>query len=119
MDTTDNVKSAEKRQSERNKVNDVLLDVMDDNTGQTIGRLVDISMEGIMLISSSPIPVGSIYQVTIHLPTKVDGSVQISFGVETLWSNKSNDGNKHWTGCHILDISEQEADKVRKFIECL
>ncbi|MET0089045.1 MAG: hypothetical protein ABW068_03325 [Candidatus Thiodiazotropha sp.] len=50
----------EKRQSPR-KVADQILDVSDQITGNQIGRVVNISAEGFMLLSEEPVVTGSVY----------------------------------------------------------
>ncbi|MCU7815522.1 MAG: hypothetical protein KZQ81_09995 [Candidatus Thiodiazotropha sp. (ex Rostrolucina anterorostrata)] len=51
----------ELRQSPRKTANDVLV-VADQITGSHIGRVVNISAEGLMLLSEEPVITGSVYR---------------------------------------------------------
>ena len=106
------------RGQQRIEVSEVIK-VVDRQTGKTVGQLVNISEDGLMLLSSEPIPENSIFQLSLEFAensaSAADGPVMI--GVESLWSNSSSDQSQHWVGFYIIDISEQDLERIRKLIK--
>ena len=97
----------EMRKSERIAITEVVR-VIDKPSGQEIGQLVNISEEGIMIMGSQPIAENSIMQLSLLF----DGEPEMSIGVESLWSQSSGEAS-HWTGFYIIDISEQDQQRIR------
>ena len=65
----------EKRKTLRKIANEIL-EVTDQITGTHLGRVVNISAEGLMLLSSSPIDTGSVYQLDLRLPRLIKNHSQ-------------------------------------------
>jgi hypothetical protein len=93
--------------------------VKDRQTGQDIGQLVNISEDGLMLLSPEAVPENTILQLSLEFEAgstrAVDGPVMI--GVESLWSNSSSDQSQHWVGCYIIDISDKDIERIRKLTD--
>lgn len=102
----------EMRKSERIDVTDVVR-VIDKPTGQEIGQLVNISEEGIMIMGSQPIAENSIMQLSLVFDSESSPHADISIGVESLWSQSSSEDANYWTGFYIIDISEQDQQRIR------
>ena len=104
-----NDKSAEEmRKSERIDVTEVVR-VIDKPSGEEIGQLVNISEEGIMIMGSQPIAENSIMQLSL-----VYGDApEMSIGVESLWSQSGSEDTNYWTGFYIIDISEEDQQRIR------
>lgn len=60
--------SADQRQTPRNQLNQYLR-VLDADTRSPLGRLVDISQKGMMLIGSTPLALQEEYRMAIALPS--------------------------------------------------
>jgi len=105
----------ENRERKRVEVSEVIR-VRDRQTGQNIGQLVNISEDGLMLLGPEPVPENTILQLSLEFEagstSAVDGPLMI--GVESLWSNSSSDQSQHWIGCYIIDISDQDLERIRK-----
>jgi len=105
----------DKRNRKRVEVSEVIR-VRDRQTGQDIGQLVNISEDGLMLLSPGPVPENTILLLSLEFEagstSAVDGPLMI--GVESLWSNSSSDQSQHWVGCYIIDISDEDLDRIRK-----
>ncbi|MCU7877424.1 MAG: PilZ domain-containing protein [Candidatus Thiodiazotropha sp. (ex. Lucinoma kazani)] len=97
----------ELRQSPRKIANDVLV-VADQITGSHIGRVVNISAEGLMLLSEEPVITGSVYQLDLILTSQVNDSNKISFGAEAVWCTEASQPDSFWSGFHIIDIGSDE-----------
>ena len=82
-----------------------------------LGRLVNIHTEGLMLIGDNSMKVDHLYQLELHLPVAIDGREKIQIGVDCLWARRSEDGQKHWAGCKIIDVSDQTLSDINSLIE--
>lgn len=114
MTTKHSPVSAENRSSPRVSVSPSTL-VNDAHTGKTIGQLVNLSAEGLMVVSSECIPPGTVRQIVIQL--RLDDSTRnLNIGVESLWSADANESGAHWTGMQIIDISPDQQALLDKAI---
>ena len=105
----------EMRKTERFDVTAVVR-IIDIPTGRDIGQLVNISEEGIMMLGSQPIPENSIMQLALVFDCESGSTPDINIGVESLWSQSSAEESSHWTGFLIIDISEQDQERIRNMI---
>jgi hypothetical protein len=93
------------------------LAVVDVNTGHMIGDLANISSDGFMVLSREPVPMNSVFQLSLALPKVIQGVDTAYFGAESLWSNPTDDGGHYWIGFHIIDISKQDDEVLKWFLE--
>ncbi len=105
----------EQRKSPR-KIADQVLEVSDQITGTQIGRVVNISAEGLMLLSQEPIVTGSVYQLEMTLPGPDGSSQYISFGAEAVWTTEATQPESFWTGFRIIDISGEDVLSIDNLI---
>jgi len=64
------------------------LRIFDSNSGINVGHLVDITTQGIMMISEEPIPVGKEFSLKMQLPGTITGREEIEFSAQSLWCKK-------------------------------
>ncbi len=115
MSNAENLCMQDKRKLARCTVDDIL-EVFDIHSERQIGRVVDISVEGLMLISQTPIEVNRIFQLLIPLPMSLEGCNEIRLGVESLWARESGDGTQYWSGFHVICISDQDRDCIEQML---
>lgn len=104
----------ERRKSPRTKINK-LLDVVDLDRDIVLGRLVDLSPEGFMLLSERSLEVNRIFQLGLQLPPGSAGRLA-ALGAESLWQETSNDSRQYWVGFQIIDISQDSLDKIHQLL---
>jgi c-di-GMP-binding flagellar brake protein YcgR len=80
------------------------------------GRLVNISEEGLMILTSEPVSENSIFQLSLALCNKEDDGDPIEIGVECLWCKQGNNEGQFWAGFYIIDISEQDQERIRRLV---
>ena len=102
----------EMRSHNRAEVSEVIR-VLDRQTGMDLGRLVNISKEGFMLLGSQPIAEDNILQLSLEFESATDNTSPMLIGVESLWCHSSNDQTQYWAGFYIIDISEEDLERVR------
>jgi hypothetical protein len=93
------------------------LRVFNRDTGQLIGHLVDITGEGMMLVSEAPIEVGEQLDLRMMLPTAIFNETQLDFKAESLWC--SNDINPEFydAGFRLLDIGDKNKALISRLID--
>jgi len=77
--------------------------VYNKKTSEQVGRLVDISTEGIMLAGGLRMDVDTIYEFRIKLPVSIYGKHTISFDALCIWSNRDNASSDFRAGFQIID----------------
>ena len=93
------------------------LRVMDRRTGKLLGRLADITTEGMMLISEEPISPGNIYDVVMALPSQMNLERPISFRLESVWWKKDVNPDFYAAGFKFIDPSLADVKVVEDLIE--
>ena len=96
----------ELRKSPRKIANEVL-EVTDQITGSRMGKVVNISVEGLMLLGHEMIRTGTVYQLDLKLPRLIKNHSTISFGAESVWCQPAAQPESYWTGFRVIDISEE------------
>ena len=93
------------------------LRVFDRETGEKLGHVVDISAEGMMLVSESAIDVDRDYKLQMRLPDEEDRPTTHDFEGRTVWS--SNDVNPAFfdTGFQVIQASEEHIELVRHLVD--
>ncbi len=77
----------------------------------SMGALVNITIEGLMIISNEALETNRLYQIQLQLPETVNGHDRVDLGVDCLWSRSDEQLGRHWAGFQIIDAS-QAAIKV-------
>ena len=88
---------------------DLQLEVFDLRTGQRLGRVVDLSDDGFMLFSDTPLPADELVECRLVSEQPVEGVCEITLGADCLWSRPGADGQHCWAGFHIIDLAEDQA----------
>jgi len=88
--------------------------VSDRQSKREFGRLVNISEEGLMILTSEPVSENAVFQLTLGFCDENGDSDPIDIGVESLWCKKGSNENQFWAGFYIIDISEQSLERIRR-----
>lgn len=90
--------------------------ITDRQADRDFGRLVNISEEGLMILTSEAIAENAIFQLSLGFCDKDGDNDPIEIGVECLWCHGSNNQDQYWAGFFIIDISEQDQDRIRRLL---
>ena len=85
-------------------------------TGELVGELVNITVEGLMIISDQEMSTNAIFQYCLELPETIDGPRRIDLGVDCLWSRPAENFNRHWSGYQIIDASPDAIKTIDELI---
>jgi len=105
----------EKRRGPRKRL-DVLLQVSDAMTGNVVGQLGNISLEGMMLVANMPIVDDALYQFVFHLPDSHGQLRPVEVGAHELWSERTNMHGRTWAGFRFIDISPGDLAVLREWM---
>lgn len=86
-------------------------------TGNSIGRIVDITTEGIMLISEEPIAIDISYNLRMEFPKEIFGEERLDFTALSLWCKKDMNPDYYDTGFHIRNVPLEHVLLVKKLIQ--
>ena len=63
-----------------------------------VGRLGDITLNGLKVISEKSIPLNTVFHLKLKLPARLNRSEQITFEAESLWCKEVAEDNCFHTG---------------------
>lgn len=91
--------------------------VYDENTHRQAGRLVDITTDGIRIVSENPIKTNTTFQFRMVLPGEIEGKRTICFDVLSKWCNNTSDSDLFDAGFTLLNITPDKAQIIEHLIE--
>lgn len=97
----------ETRRRQPRKTLDQTIIAVDTINGGEFGELVNLSLEGMMLMTGRSVPVQSIFQLALRLPEPLLGDDHIDVGVDCLWCRQAEQYSRYWAGFQIIDASDQ------------
>ena len=107
---------AEQRKHDRKYMINYLR-VIDRNTEELVGNLVDVTTEGFMLISDDPIETGVDFELKLDLPEEIRGSRQISFDAHSRWCKSDVNPEFCNTGFRLSNISTNDIAIIESLIQ--
>lgn len=105
----------EKRRLPRKRP-DVPLQVTDAMTGLIVGRIGNVSAEGLMLIASLSITDDALYQFVFHLPDSHGQLRPIEVGAHEQWTAPASINGQSWVGFRFIDISKDDENLLREWL---
>ena len=93
------------------------LKLYDNDTGEQVGNLVDITTRGCKIISKDPLPEGKELALRLDLPEGLYALKTIVMKGKTLWSRPDVNPDFHVTGFEVPRLGAEERKAVRQLIE--
>ncbi len=107
---------AEKRKLKRRHLI-YYLRVFDRESNKLIGHLIDISPQGIMIMSEEPLEVNKLFKLRMDLPVDVFEKTEIEFDAESRWTKKDINPEFYDTGFAIMNLSYTDGRLIEKLID--
>ena len=95
---------------------DVSLRVTDAMTGEVVGQLGNLSMDGMMLIAQSPINEDALYQFTFQLPNSYGQLRPIEVGAHQLWADAPAVNGQAWIGFRFIDVAPDDEEVLANWL---
>jgi hypothetical protein len=93
------------------------IQVRDINTDRHLGEVVNLTSEGLMIISVEPVENNLVFQLDLELRTPYRGYSCLRLGVESLWCSVANEAQRFWTGFRIIDVSLDTIEIIESLID--
>jgi hypothetical protein len=95
------------------------LQVLNRDTGETLGRMGDVTTDGMMLISNAAAEVGTVQRVRIILPEEAYPDKTLDLDAQCLWCRRDRNPELMVCGLRFLDVGEEARltieDLVREY----
>lgn len=92
------------------------LRVLDRDSETLVGRLVDITTEGVMLLSESPLELDKLYKFKMILPPHFEARQEITFDAKCLWSKIDVNPDLYISGFQFGRVSSQDIRLIEELI---
>ncbi|MFT4255548.1 MAG: PilZ domain-containing protein [Pseudoxanthomonas sp.] len=93
--------------------------VSDAMTGETIGRMANISATGMLLVSASALVEDALYQLQFVLDNGSGRRTRIDVGAHVQWIGPANTPGQAWVGLRFLTVSDAHAERLRQWMTTL
>lgn len=90
--------------------------VFDAQNRQMLGHVVDMTPQGLMLISDAPLPPDTTFQLEIELPDDFASKRTIRFEAKSRWCRPDIDPNFHNTGFQLLRIAPADVAIIENIV---
>lgn len=91
--------------------------VINADTRQQIGNLVDITPQGAMIVGQEPIPEGQSIRLRLELTSEVADKPFLEFPTRSKWCHPDFEPSLHITGFEILELTLEDTRIIQKIIE--
>ena len=90
--------------------------VFNRKTGRFLGYLENITPEGAMIISESPLRLDEVYSLGMSLPEDIYPKLALNFEAKSIWCKSDIDPNFYNTGFQLLDLDEEDIAIIEQII---
>lgn len=90
--------------------------VFDKRTGRVIGYVVDLTQEGLMLISEEPVEPNTRFRLRMDLPEDLSEKKFLDFEAESRWCKKDMDPNFYAIGFHMEETAPEVLETIHTMI---
>jgi hypothetical protein len=84
---------------------------------ELVGHLVDITTEGIMVISEEPIEKDTIYEFVMDLPEEIAGKKEMHFKAKCVWANNAANPDFYDSGYILEDATEENQLIIKTLVQ--
>ncbi|MBA2239062.1 MAG: PilZ domain-containing protein [Lysobacter sp.] len=108
--------SDESRRKRRREVADTI-EVVDVMTEMVVGRVGNLSENGMLLIASTPLTHDALYQFRFTLPGVERRRCTMEVGAHLLWQDDSSVPGHVWTGFRFITVLEHQLVELRDWLD--
>ena len=106
----------EHRRNKR-KAADRAIEVTNAMTGTSVGRIGNLSIDGMMMIAYAPMRADALYQFAFKLPDGHGSAHPVEIGMHEQWTEQSGGAGQYWAGFRIIDLSPDDHQRITEWIE--
>ncbi|RKX24921.1 MAG: hypothetical protein DRP47_10645 [Candidatus Zixiibacteriota bacterium] len=90
--------------------------VFDRNTNQLLGRVLDITTEGVRIINKEPIKADQSFNLRMTLPSSILGNDEITFDACSVWSDRDINPDYYSTGFNVTEIADRDVRRIESLV---
>jgi hypothetical protein len=105
----------EQRRSKRKQI-EAFIQIVNAMTGEVIGRISNLSVDGLMIMSSVVPVEDGLYQFAFHLPDGNGRGAALEVGVHEQWHEPANAPGQYWAGFRIIDIAPRDFEALQTYV---
>jgi hypothetical protein len=90
--------------------------VVNKMTGQTLGRIGNLSADGMLLVCEAPITQGALFQLGFELSNAQGNPHSIDIGVQEMWTENANVPGRYWAGFQFIDVSDRDLAAIESWL---
>lgn len=94
-----------------------LLEVFEQHSGRYLGRVADISSDGLMLCCTVPQPADTLVECQLVCSIPLNGVGELHFIGDCLWSRMGEPGQQCWAGYRIIDIDQPNTKALNALLQ--
>jgi hypothetical protein len=106
----------EHRRALRRRAEDVI-QVTNAITGEPAGRIGNLSIDGMMLVTERPARENALYQFAFQLPDERGRLQSVEIGMHEQWTEAASVPGQHWVGLRFIDLSPEDQALVKGWLE--
>ena len=95
----------------------VYFGIYERDTDRFFGCLVDITKEGVMVISETPIEVDTNFHFRMDIPDEIKGASKVEFDAKCAWCELGEKSNFYDAGFEIIDITADNLEILEFLLE--
>ncbi len=92
------------------------LKVFDAASGRLIGHLVDLTREGVMILTADPVEVGAPFRLRLELPQEVDGQNDLLIEARSAWCRRDTNPDYWGVGFRLERVTRGSRSLVESMI---
>lgn len=94
------------------------LRIFDQSNGSLLGHVIDISEDGLMLLSEVPIELQKDYDLSLEMPSSGSNSnKKISIKARSIWQSKDTNPDLVDTGFQLIDPDMESVKTIQNLID--
>ncbi len=90
--------------------------VYDESTHEMAGRLVDITREGMMMVSENPVKSETQFTFKLILPKPIEGKKYLVVEARSKWSKKAGVEDRYDNGFKLININAKAAEMIDRMV---
>jgi hypothetical protein len=107
----------EERRSFRRRHHFYYSRVFDESTKKMAGRLVDLTTEGMKIISEEPIESKKTFKFKLVLPKSIEGKKTLTIEAKSRWSKQASNPDLYDSGFELVNITAKKDRTIRQLIQ--
>lgn len=95
------------------------LRVLNAEDDQLLGHIVNVTTEGIMIISEQALPIETDFHIKMEIPAETENTTAVDLKARSIWTKPDSDPFFHCTGMQLVHCSEESMQVISKMIKQL